>query len=489
VSVDQVTGAPPLAATSPRPRVFISYRRTDTEHSALLIYNELKARYGAEQVCMDVFTIPGAMDYQAYIDQTLGSSALVLAVIGPRWVTATDENGRRLDHPADVLRKELELALESNVRLIPILVQGAAMPRPEELPESLRSIVDRYPHAIHTSSYVADIEELVGMVDKILVQLLVDQVRALAREGELETARARAEEIADVDLRAQVLAEIDSLEPPVHPPMPPGESLTLRECLDRAGLQYHDLDEAFAIPFAGQRTAQVVAFARELTDGTTFLSVEFDAYRGRRRNKVQLYQRLLNLSFVNYVKALALSEGRFALAAEVPPGALTPEVCDGLIRGLVALGDVKDQDELASDESWQMRIQFCKFAQQAAFSVDAEQARADVGALLETAGASPLPGGLYTFDLELGEGPRPLSLYADAGVVSLIMPWPATPRGDLDKLTQLLELNRAVNVAKVGLDSSGEVRLLYEVPGPVPDLAARLKEQFTILVYGLILRL
>lgn len=472
--------APPTSA----PLVFLSYRRADTRPSAMLLYKELTARFGAGQVCMDMYSIPGGGDWFEYIKDTLGTSALVLAVIGPHWLTATDEKGRRLDDPEDVLRKELELAIEREARLIPLLVEGAAMPRSDELPPSLRGIVDRFPITIGSHSFDADVDDLAGMVGKIIDELRATGARSLADEGEFERARTTAEPIADAQLREEVLAYIEGLD---RPPVPPG--LSLRECLDRAGLQYHDLDGAFAIPFAGQRTDQVVAFARELTDGTTFLSVEFEAYAGKKKNKVQLYQRLLNLSFVNYVKALALAEGRFALAAEIPPGALTPEVCDGLIRGLVALRDVKDQDELASEESWQMRIQLCKFAQQAAFSVDADRARADVGALLEAAGATSLPGGLYTFDLELGEGPRPLSLYADAGVVSLITPWPAKPGGDLDKLTQLLELNRAVNVAKVGLDSSGEVRMLYEVPGPVPDLAARLKEQLTILVYGLILRL
>ncbi|MEX2644840.1 MAG: toll/interleukin-1 receptor domain-containing protein [Gaiellaceae bacterium] len=475
-----------LAATDETPRVFLSYRRADTQPSALLLYRELTARFGEGQICMDIFAIPGGGDWFEYIERTLGKSALVLALIGPNWLTATDDRGRRLDDPDDVLRQELGLALKREVRVIPLLVQGAEMPKAGDLPDDLRGIVDRFPVRIGAVSLDADVADLAGMVGKILDELRADGARGLADEGEFERARATAQPIANDQLREEVLAYIDGLD---RPQVVPGQSASLRECLDGAGLKYHDFEEAFVIPFGGQRADQVLAFARELADGTTFLSVELDAYTGKKKNKVQLYQRLLNLSFVNYVKALALAEGRFALAAEVPPGALTPEICDGLIRGLVALGDIKDQDELASEESWQMRIQFCKFAQQAAFSVDAEQARADVGALLEAAGASPLPGGLYTFDLELGEGPRPLSLYADAGVVSLITPWPARPGGDLNKLTQLLELNRAVNVAKVGLDSSGEVRMLYEVPGPVPDLAARLKEQLTILVYGLILRL
>ena len=478
-----VTSAPP----SSRPRVFISYRRADTEASALLLYNELKARFGEDQICMDIFAIPGAVDYREYIERTLDSSALVLAVIGPNWVTATDERGRRLDDPDDVLRKELEFALERNVRMIPVLVQGAAMPRSSDIPKSLRSIVDRYPHAIHTSTYTSDIGNLLGMVDQILVQLIVDQAQGLIRDGRLEEARQAAAEVADEGVRTQLLAEIDQTRSPPSP-QPRGETLPLRECLDAAGLKYHDFEEAFVIPFGGQRTDQVLVLARELNDGTTFLSVEFDAYKGRKKNKVALYQRLLGMSFLNYVKALMLADERFAFAAELPPGAATPEICDGLVRGLVALADVRDEEELLSGESWELRSGLLRVMQRSSFSVDEGQARAEVGAQLTAAGATPVEEGIYAFDLELGEGPRPLKLFADSGVISLIMPWPESPGGDLRKLGQLLELNRAVNVAKVGLDQQGQLRMLYETPRPVPDLVARLKEQFTVLVYGLILR-
>lgn len=433
-------------STVSAPLVFLSYRRQDTEASALLLYKELKERFGAQTVCMDMYSIPAGGNWFEYIHDTLGTSALVLALIGPNWLTATDEKGRRLEDPDDVLRKELELALERDVRLIPVLVQGSTMPSADQLPGQLKKLVDYFPHKVGTGSFDSDAGELMEMVGTIL-----DQIRV-----------------------------------PERPPADPTESLSVQACLDGAGLKYHEAAGAFAIPFGGQRATQVIVFARELQDGTAFFSTEFDAYRGKKKNKVALYQRLLNVSFaLDYVKAIGLSEGRFALTAEIPPGALTPEVADGLVRGLVALGDVKDENDLVDDASWQYRLELCRFQQDASITVDAERGRQEVQALLDSAGAA-----FGQVDLGIGEGPRPLSVHASARVISLIMARPGIrPGGDLKKLEQLLELNRAVNVAKLGLDSSGDVGLLYEVPRPVPDLVDRMKEQFTILIYGLILRL
>lgn len=69
---------------------------------------------------------------------------MLLAVIGPRWLTATDEDGRRrLDDPDDIVRLEIAAALEREIRVIPILVEGAVMLRCQELPDSLAGLARR----------------------------------------------------------------------------------------------------------------------------------------------------------------------------------------------------------------------------------------------------------------------------------------------------------------------------------------------------------
>jgi hypothetical protein len=75
---------------------------------------------------------PGG-DFIEVITSAVGSCDVLLALIGDRWLTIADEDGRRrLDNPDDFVRLEIEAALTRNVRVIPILVDGA-QPQPIHL--------------------------------------------------------------------------------------------------------------------------------------------------------------------------------------------------------------------------------------------------------------------------------------------------------------------------------------------------------------------
>lgn len=82
-------------------RVFISYRREESSGLAGRLYDRLAARFGDDQVFMDVDTIALGVDFADVITQAVSTCEVLLAVIGPRWLTATDEDGqRRLDETA-----------------------------------------------------------------------------------------------------------------------------------------------------------------------------------------------------------------------------------------------------------------------------------------------------------------------------------------------------------------------------------------------------
>jgi len=131
------------AAPSPG-RIFISYRREETAYPAGWLYDRLADRYGGGQVFKDVDSIQLGDDFVEVITRAVGSCDVLLALIGDRWLTITDQDGRRrLDDPADFVRVEIEAALTRNVRVIPILVDGARMPRVAELPRSLAKLVRR----------------------------------------------------------------------------------------------------------------------------------------------------------------------------------------------------------------------------------------------------------------------------------------------------------------------------------------------------------
>ena len=116
--------------------IFISYRRDDSQAWAGRLYDALRRTFGPSRVFRDIDTLEAGADYAEAIEQWLAKSDVVLVVIGPRWLTATDPNGRRrLDDPDDLTRLEVAAALRRGIRVVPVLVGGAAMPSGEELPE------------------------------------------------------------------------------------------------------------------------------------------------------------------------------------------------------------------------------------------------------------------------------------------------------------------------------------------------------------------
>jgi len=123
---------------------FISYRRADAGPLAQGLYLQLKARFGSGQLFMDVNSVPVGKPWPPRIRSQLQKATVVLAVIGPTWLTASDESGRRrLDKVNDWVRLELEAALDQDKRIINLLVGHKVSPPPDKaLPKKLRGLFD-----------------------------------------------------------------------------------------------------------------------------------------------------------------------------------------------------------------------------------------------------------------------------------------------------------------------------------------------------------
>jgi len=124
--------------------IFISYRCEDSQGEALHLFDDLKKCFGTERVFMDVTGIDPGRNFRRVIENAVSSCDLFIAMIGKKWLDASDESGkRRLDDPKDFVRLEAGAALGRDVAVIPVLVQGAAMPRPEQLPAELEPLAWR----------------------------------------------------------------------------------------------------------------------------------------------------------------------------------------------------------------------------------------------------------------------------------------------------------------------------------------------------------
>jgi TIR domain-containing protein len=123
------------------PNVFISYRRSDSHAHAGRLADFLSSRLGKEHVFIDVDSIPAGREFFEFISDTMARTDVLVLVIGPSWQSATDGEGRRrLDDPADIVRRETEAALARGAKVVPVLVDGATMPEESALPESLKPI-------------------------------------------------------------------------------------------------------------------------------------------------------------------------------------------------------------------------------------------------------------------------------------------------------------------------------------------------------------
>jgi TIR domain len=153
-------------------RIFISYRREETAYPAGWLFDRLAQHFGAAQIFKDVDSIKLGDDFVQVITRAVGACDVLLALIGDQWLTITNDRGRpRLDDPDDFVRLEIKAALERNVRIIPILVDGAKMPRADELPAGLVGLERRQALELSPSRFEYDTSRLLKVLDMTLAEV------------------------------------------------------------------------------------------------------------------------------------------------------------------------------------------------------------------------------------------------------------------------------------------------------------------------------
>ena len=120
-------------------KVIISYRRADSTAVAGRIRDRLVGQYGPSQVFMDVEDIPFGIDFRDHIRNELLHSDLLLVVVGREWLGKQADGTVRIQSETDPVRIEVETALQNAIPVIPVLVNGAQVPEPSDLPDSLKS--------------------------------------------------------------------------------------------------------------------------------------------------------------------------------------------------------------------------------------------------------------------------------------------------------------------------------------------------------------
>lgn len=138
--------------------IFISYRRDDSAGYARALYDLLGRRFGSDRVFMDVDDIGAGDAFADVIGRAVGGSQVLLVLIGPRWRGVRSDGTARIDDPDDFVRREVALGLQRGLRVMPVLLDGAAMPAP--LPPDLQALATRNAVALDAGSFAAGAERL-----------------------------------------------------------------------------------------------------------------------------------------------------------------------------------------------------------------------------------------------------------------------------------------------------------------------------------------
>ncbi len=141
-------------------KLFISYRRTDSQSNTDRIHEHLTEVFGAENVFQDVLDIDYGDDFREVLREQVSACDVLLVIIGPVWATIADQTGvsqPRLFNPDDFVRFEVETGLsDEEVLVIPVLVNEATMPEEAQLPLSLHPLRYRNAVTVRSNPYFTD---------------------------------------------------------------------------------------------------------------------------------------------------------------------------------------------------------------------------------------------------------------------------------------------------------------------------------------------
>ncbi len=164
-------------------RIFISYRRRDSAGHAGRLYDGLVAEFGEAEVYRDVDKQLLGKRFDERITSELAGCDAFVAVIGPRWVSITDDSDRRrLDDPDDLVRREIAGALEREIPVFPVLVDRAEMPDEDELPAAIANLGLHEALELSDSRWGYDLGRLVEAIREALAaEVLAPHCRIVAR--------------------------------------------------------------------------------------------------------------------------------------------------------------------------------------------------------------------------------------------------------------------------------------------------------------------
>ncbi len=154
--------------TTRRKNIFISYRERDSAGETGRLVDALKQFFYEDQIFMDIDKIEPGVDFTEIISKSLDSCDVMLAVIGNEWVGKNPDTGAlRIKDDNDWVRLEIATALKRNIRVVPILVDGASLPSSIDLPDDLQALVRRQAYELSNKRWRYDTENLAAFLETL----------------------------------------------------------------------------------------------------------------------------------------------------------------------------------------------------------------------------------------------------------------------------------------------------------------------------------
>jgi hypothetical protein len=167
VSEKIISEETPWRASEMAGKIFISYRRDDSAANALGIGQYLEHAFGRKNVFIDVNMRAGTK-FPTVLEQRLAECKVMLVLIGPEWLDAQDDQGkRRLDNPDDWVRLEIGQALKRDITVIPVLVNGGKLPHKNALPDDIQGLLDHQAVSVSTTGFRNEMSGLVRDIRSI----------------------------------------------------------------------------------------------------------------------------------------------------------------------------------------------------------------------------------------------------------------------------------------------------------------------------------
>jgi len=147
--------------------LFVNYRQADQPMAAAALDYLLAVHFGRPNVFRDCVSVDPGADYARAIVRRLETAEVLVVVIGPGWLAASDNGGQRLiDRPGDWVRAEIRIALDLRITILPVLMDDAPPPAPEELPADIRAMARFQAMRVRHDSFGADYRGLLGQLER-----------------------------------------------------------------------------------------------------------------------------------------------------------------------------------------------------------------------------------------------------------------------------------------------------------------------------------